>query len=68
MSKNKERIITIDLDVWATPKQLAKELGYTGEANTQRISNWIRRGKVKAQHIDELNITLIDRSSIPAHA
>jgi hypothetical protein len=60
--------VTIDLDKWATPKQLASELGYGGEANTQRISNWIRRQKVTVWRIEELNIVLVDRNTIPSHA
>ena len=64
----KPNTITIDLNKWATPKQLAIELGYEGEASTQRISNWIRRNKVTVWRIDELNIVLIDRSTIPTHA
>jgi len=64
----KERILTIDLDKWATPKQLAKELNYKKRDNTQRISNWIARGKVSFQRIEELDLTLIDRETIPPHA
>ena len=64
----KENTITIDLNKWATPKQLAIELGYKGESNTQRISNWIKRNKVTAWRIEELNIVLIDRDTLPNHA
>lgn len=63
----KTRVI-IDLKKWATPKQIAIELGYEGEATTQRISNWIRRNKVTVWRIEELGIVLVDRSTIPAHA
>ena len=64
----KPTTVTIDLSKWATPKQLAIELGYEGEATTQRISNWIRRNKVGVWRIEELGIVLIDRETIPAHA
>lgn len=62
--------ITIDTDIWVTPKQLAKELGYATQKDdcTQRISNWIRRGKIKSKHIAELGITLVDRTTIPSHS
>lgn len=61
-------IITIDLNTWITPKQLAIELGYKGENNTQRISNWIRRNKVDIWRIESLNIILVDKRTIPSHA
>lgn len=64
---NKTKVV-IDLTKWVTPKQLAIELGYEGDATTQRISNWIRRNKVTVWRIDELNIVLVDRSTIPPHA
>lgn len=64
-------IIKIDTNKYVTPRQLAKELGYdqTRSDCTQRISNWIARGKVTTITIPELNdLILIERATIPAHA
>lgn len=70
MATKKNNIITIDTNIWTTPKILAKELGYASKRNdcTQRITNWIKRGKITSWKIDELNITLVNRQSVPDHA
>lgn len=55
-------IIKIDTSKEATPATLAKELGHK---DTTTVSRWVFRKQVKFRRIDELNLTLVDRRSLP---
>lgn len=56
------KIITIDLSLWTTQKEKAKELGITPEGVNHRLRR-TNEGKCKqpleSWHIPELNITLV---------
>lgn len=54
----KGKILKIDLSVWQTQQNYAKENGLT---SIQLLQNWIKRGKIERWHIEELNITLVKR-------
>lgn len=55
--------ITIDLNKWATAKQLAKENGWDNKKDyTQRVTTMVKRYEVKTWAIEELGIRLIDRN------
>jgi hypothetical protein len=56
MAKSTSNIITIDLGKWITQDRLAKSKGITPQA----INNAIRKGKLKAWQIKELNIVLVE--------
>lgn len=49
------RIVTINLDEWCTPKQLAKTFG----VQKQVVNNWQNRGKLRVMRVEELNLTLV---------
>lgn len=54
--------ITIDLNKWATARQLATEQGWDKSKNcTQRVTNIVTRQDVKVWSIPELGIRVIDR-------
>lgn len=54
--------VTIDFNKWATARQLAKEQGWDKAKDcTQRVTNIVKRKKVKVWVIEELGIRLIDR-------
>lgn len=55
--------IIIDLDKWATAKQLAKEQGWDDSRDcTQRVTNIVKRNEITTRTIEELGIRLIDRN------
>lgn len=57
----KNRII-IDLNKWATARQLAMEQGWDKAKDcTQRVTNIVKRRDVKTWAIPELGLRLIDR-------
>jgi hypothetical protein len=62
MSKN--NIITIDLNVWTTQTQKAKDLGINESTIRQRVSRY-KRGKGTINeitwHIPELSLTLVKK-------
>lgn len=49
------RSVTINMNEWCTPKQLAKSLG----VSKQVVNNWQGRGKLRVMRIDELGLTLV---------
>ncbi len=59
----KNNVITIDLNIWTTQKEKAKELGLTPEAISRRIKRTTEGKNVKfpleGWHIEELNLTLV---------
>jgi DNA-binding transcriptional regulator YiaG len=57
MSKDK---LNIDTDIWITQQALATELN----TSVQRVHNWIKRGKISAKYVKEINLTLVDRTSV----
>ena len=52
--------ININTDTWVTQQMLAVEL----KTSVQRVHNWIKRGKITSKFVPELNITLVDKTSI----
>lgn len=60
----KKNIITIDLDVWTTQKEKAKELGITAEGVNHRIRRTLNgtcKSPIESWHIPELNLTLVKK-------
>lgn len=56
MSKH-PKIIEIDMRLWMTQADKARQLG----VKPQAISNQIARGKLASWHIGQLNLTLVER-------
>lgn len=52
--------LNIDTDIWITQQALATELN----TSVQRVHNWIKRGKIRAKYVKEVNVTLVDRFSV----
>lgn len=52
--------LNIDTSIWITQQALAGELN----TSVQRVHNWIKRNKIQSKFVRELNITLVDRTSI----
>jgi hypothetical protein len=53
--------LTIDTEKWCTQATLCKEL----DIKAQHLNHWIERGKVETKFIPELNLTLVNRYSVP---
>jgi hypothetical protein len=51
----KNRTVTINLNEWCTPKQLAQTFG----VKKQVVNNWQHRGKLRVMRIEELGLTLV---------
>lgn len=63
MSKQAKTKLTIDLEKWATARQLAKEMGWDKAKDcTQRVTNIVKRNDVRTWQIDQLGVRLIDRN------
>jgi hypothetical protein len=48
-------LVTIDLNEWSTPSELAKQWNVT----RQVVNNWYARGKLERVFIEELGLTLV---------
>lgn len=61
-----ETLNNIDTSIWITQQALADELtnklGY--KVSIQRVHNWVQRGKIDKKYLKEVNVTLVDRTSI----
>lgn len=50
----------LDLNIWVTQQDLAKERGVT----VQCVNNWIRRHQVGSKKVGNSRLILVDRTSV----
>lgn len=55
MQADMGRIVKIDTTKWTTTWRFAKEK----QVSRQVVNNWIRRGKIEAKYIEELDLKLV---------